>query len=122
MDRLPDGLDTNVGPRGGRLSGGERQKVSIARALLRNPSLLLCDEVTSSVDAVSERDIVNALRSMDCTTITVAHRLSSIVHCDKIFVLSDGNIVEMGTHKELVIKPNSTYSNMWTIQNEHLNP
>ena len=71
------------------LSGGERQKVSIARALLKNPTLILCDEVTSAVDAFAERDIVNSLRqaTQSQTTLTVAHRLSSISHCDKILVM-----------------------------------
>jgi ABC-type multidrug transport system fused ATPase/permease subunit len=88
IEKLPLGLQTSVGERGARLSGGERQKVSIARALLKNPTLILCDEVTSSVDAFAERDIVDTLRraSEQRTTLTVAHRLSSIGQCFLLFV------------------------------------
>eukprot|EP00597_Dinobryon_sp_UTEXLB2267_P009408 CAMPEP_0170088524 /NCGR_PEP_ID=MMETSP0019_2-20121128/22774_1 /TAXON_ID=98059 /ORGANISM="Dinobryon sp., Strain UTEXLB2267" /LENGTH=527 /DNA_ID=CAMNT_0010306805 /DNA_START=783 /DNA_END=2363 /DNA_ORIENTATION=+ len=113
------GLDTVVGERGARLSGGERQKVAIARAILRDPSLILCDEVTSSVDAFAERDIVETLRSAarNRTTITVAHRLSSVVHCDKILVIDKGVLVEQGTHSELLRIPNGVYRNMWSTQN-----
>jgi ABC-type multidrug transport system fused ATPase/permease subunit len=95
----PLGLLTPVGERGAVLSGGERQKVSIARALLKDPTLILCDEVTSAVDAFSERDIVNSLRkaTRSRTTLTVAHRLSSITHCDNIIVLDAGRIVEQVT-------------------------
>ncbi len=90
---------------------------SLYRAILRNPSLILCDEVTSSVDAFAERDIVETLGNAmnDRTTITVAHRLSSIVHCDQILVLSKGRIVESGTHKELLDR-NGLYRKMWDCQ------
>ncbi|KAJ1440616.1 hypothetical protein B484DRAFT_415447, partial [Ochromonadaceae sp. CCMP2298] len=117
--KLPQGLDTRVGERGARLSGGERQKVSIARALLRRPSLLLCDEITSSVDAFAERDIVKALvrssKQHPRTTVTVAHRLSSIAHCDNILVLQRGRLVEQGTHAEL-LAVKGVYAQMWRLQ------
>eukprot|EP01042_Synura_sphagnicola_P008725 gene8725-11192_t len=120
VERLGDGLSTKVGERGARLSGGERQKVSIARALLRDPSLILCDEITSSVDAFAERDIVESLRqaSERRTTVTVAHRLSSITHCDAIIVMDKGRVVEKGTHHELLQRPNGLYRRMWEAQNE----
>eukprot|EP01041_Mallomonas_annulata_P010862 gene10862-22680_t len=120
VERLQQGLQTRVGERGAKLSGGERQKVSIARAILRNPSLILCDEVTSSVDAFAERDIVNTLRqaSQRRTTLTVAHRLSSITHCDRIIVIDHGRVVEQGTHQELLTLPDGLYRRMWEAQNE----
>jgi len=119
IKKLPQGLQTKVGERGARLSGGERQKISIARALLRDPSLILCDEVTSSVDAFAERDIVRALKKATelRTTLTVAHRLSSISHCDRIIVMDKGKIIESGTHDELLKIRNGTYLNMWNAQN-----
>ena len=93
---------TRVGERGNRLSGGERQRISIARALLKDPSIILCDEVTSAVDAFAERDITDALRLATAkrSTVTVAHRLSSIAHCDTIIVLEKGRIVQQGPHAE----------------------
>jgi ABC-type transport system involved in Fe-S cluster assembly fused permease/ATPase subunit len=119
IKKLPQGLQTKVGERGARLSGGERQKISIARALLRDPSLILCDEVTSSVDAFAERDIVQALKkaTQQRTTLTIAHRLSSISHCDLIIVMDKGRIIEQGTHDELLKIRQGTYVNMWNAQN-----
>eukprot|EP01039_Chlorochromonas_danica_P002843 gene2843-3104_t len=119
VNKLADGLQTKVGERGARLSGGERQKVSIARAILRNPSLILCDEVTSSVDAFAEREIIDTLRSASSqrTTITIAHRLSSVVHCDKILVLEKGRVVECGRHEELLAQSEGVYRKMWDTQN-----
>jgi ABC-type multidrug transport system ATPase subunit len=130
IEKFPLGLETNVGERGARLSGGERQKVSIARAILKNPSLILCDEVTSSVDAFAEKDIIDTLRSATAerTTVTVAHRLSSIAHSDLIIVMEKGEIVEIGTHSELLQEENNInnnnrnnrgiYRKMWQAQNE----
>lgn len=119
IKKLPQGLQTKVGERGARLSGGERQKIAIARALLRDPSLILCDEVTSSVDAFAERDIVQALKkaTQQRTTLTVAHRLSSISHCDLIIVMNKGRIIEMGNHDDLLKVNNGIYVNMWNAQN-----
>jgi ABC-type transport system involved in Fe-S cluster assembly fused permease/ATPase subunit len=119
INKLADGLKTMVGERGAKLSGGERQKVSIARAMLRDPSLILCDEVTSSVDAFAEREIVETLLSATAerTTITVAHRLSSIAHSDVILVMNKGELVEQGTHEMLLTRPNGLYRSMWLAQN-----
>jgi ABC-type transport system involved in Fe-S cluster assembly fused permease/ATPase subunit len=118
INKLSNGLETMVGERGARLSGGERQKVSIARALLKDPSLILCDEVTSSVDAFAEREIVMTLRraTEERTTLTIAHRLSSITHCDQIIVMDRGIVVEQGTHAGLLEKK-GVYSRMWNAQN-----
>ena len=92
----------------------------MCRALLRDPSLILCDEITSSVDAFAERDIVESLRqaSERRTTVTVAHRLSSITHCDAIIVMDKGRVVEKGTHHELLQRPSGLYRRMWEAQNE----
>ena len=90
-----------------------------ARALLKNPSLILCDEVTSAVDAFAERDITDTLRKAceSRTTVTIAHRLSSIVHCDNIIVMNQGRVVEQGTHQELLQSIDGMYSRMWKVQN-----
>eukprot|EP00595_Chromulina_sp_UTEXLB2642_P003676 CAMPEP_0196764986 /NCGR_PEP_ID=MMETSP1095-20130614/7347_1 /TAXON_ID=96789 ORGANISM="Chromulina nebulosa, Strain UTEXLB2642" /NCGR_SAMPLE_ID=MMETSP1095 /ASSEMBLY_ACC=CAM_ASM_000446 /LENGTH=136 /DNA_ID=CAMNT_0042122081 /DNA_START=1042 /DNA_END=1449 /DNA_ORIENTATION=+ len=109
-----------VGERGARLSGGERQKVSIARALLRQPTLILCDEMTSSIDAFSEREIITLIRDINkkqnITVITIAHRLASVIHCDKILVINNGSLIEMGSHNDL-INNNGLYKSMWLSQN-----
>ena len=94
--------------------------MSYVRAILRNPSLILCDEVTSAVDAFSEREIVNTLRraSQKRTTLTIAHRLSSITHCDRIIVMSGGRVVEQGPHSELLALEGGLYRRMWEAQDE----
>jgi ABC-type multidrug transport system fused ATPase/permease subunit len=103
VSKQADGLDTKVGERGLRLSGGEKQRVSIARCLLRNPSIIVLDEATSSLDSVTEREIQIALESLrDRTTFVVAHRLSTIMKCDQIVVLDKGEIVEVGHHHALL--------------------
>lgn len=119
ISKLPNGLQTQVGERGAVLSGGERQKVSIARALLKDPTLILCDEVTSAVDAFAERDIVELLKRTTAsrTTLTVAHRLSSIAHCDNIIVMDKGDVVEQGSHSALLNKEGSLYRRLWEAQN-----
>ncbi len=104
VESLPDALDTRVGERGVKLSVGEKQRVSIARALLRNPPILLLDEATASVDTETERQIQQALDVLmkHRTSFVIAHRLSTVRNADRIYVLEKGRIVERGTHEELV--------------------
>jgi subfamily B ATP-binding cassette protein MsbA len=103
---LPNGYNTQIGERGAKLSTGQRQRISIARALLKNPSILILDEATSNVDSHSEALIQDALKRLVIgkTTIVVAHRLSTVINASRIIVLEDGVIVEMGVHEELLQK------------------
>ncbi len=114
---LPEGYDTKVGERGLKLSGGEKQRVGIARTLLKNPRILLLDEATSALDTQTERDIQDSLKAMGKgrTVITIAHRLSTIADADLIVVLEAGEIVERGTHDEL-LKAGGRYQAMWERQ------
>jgi len=114
---LPDGYQTKVGERGLKLSGGEKQRVGIARTLLKNPPILLLDEATSALDSQTERDIQDSLREMSegRSVITIAHRLSTIADADEIVVLEDGVIVERGTHDQLVAS-GGRYTAMWQRQ------
>jgi ABC-type multidrug transport system fused ATPase/permease subunit len=105
IDRLPHGLSSVVGERGVKLSVGEKQRLSIARALLKDPPILILDEATASVDTTTERLIQEALETLmfDRTSIVIAHRLSTVVHADLILVLDHGRIVERGTHEQLLV-------------------
>nr|WP_321509567.1 ABC transporter ATP-binding protein/permease [uncultured Celeribacter sp.] len=116
---LPKGYETQVGERGLKLSGGEKQRVGIARTLLKDPPILLLDEATSALDTQTERDILGALKiaGEGRTVITIAHRLSTIADADEIIVLEKGHVVERGTH-EALLKRNGKYAAMWAAQAE----
>ncbi|MBU6171592.1 MAG: ATP-binding cassette domain-containing protein [Verrucomicrobia bacterium] len=107
IERLPEGMETMVGPRGVKLSGGQRQRIAIARAILANPRILLLDEATSALDSESERLVNEALERLmqGRTSIVIAHRLSTVRHADRILVFNQGRIVESGTHDEMVAQP-----------------
>ncbi|TAE45524.1 MAG: ATP-binding cassette domain-containing protein [Cytophagales bacterium] len=115
---FPDGLDTVVGERGVKLSGGQKQRIAIARAILKNPMILILDEATSSLDAESEKWVQLALEVLmkDRTTIIIAHRLATIKKVDKIYVLQDGKSVEFGTHNDLLKKENGVYKKLVNLQ------
>ena len=115
----PDGYNTRVGERGLKLSGGEKQRVAIARTILKNPDILIFDEATSALDSHTEREIQQSLKEVaaDRTAIVIAHRLSTVIDADEIIVLEKGSIVEKGTHSELLAK-NGSYASMWARQQE----
>jgi ABC-type transport system involved in Fe-S cluster assembly fused permease/ATPase subunit len=115
--RLPDGFETEVGERGLKLSGGEKQRVAIARTLVKNPPILLLDEATSALDSRTEQDILATLRrvSEHRTTIAIAHRLSTIADADRILVIDHGKLAEAGTHAEL-LRRDGLYADMWARQ------
>lgn len=117
IEQLPDGLDTVIGENGVKLSGGQRQRLAIARAILRDPPLLILDEATSSLDTESERLVQAALKRLmkNRTTLVIAHRLSTVQHANRIMVLNEGQILEMGTHAEL-LKKNGAYTRLYQTQ------
>jgi len=117
IEELPEGLDTVIGEKGVKLSGGQRQRLAIARAIMKNPPILILDEATSALDTESERLVQEALGTLmtDRTVLVIAHRLSTVTNADKIIVLEKGQIKEMGTHDELIQK-NGLYSNLYKVQ------
>jgi ATP-binding cassette subfamily B protein len=119
LARADKGLDTVIGEGGIKVSGGERQRLSIARALLRRPSLLVFDEATSSLDSLTEEEITSTIRAVsrrgDLVTILIAHRLSTVMHADRIHVLERGRVVESGRHEDLLALK-GLYFAMWRQQ------
>lgn len=120
--KMPHGYDTQVGERGLKLSGGEKQRVAIARAILKKPPILLYDEATSSLDSITEENILSSMKDMvkDRTSVFIAHRLSTIVDADEIIVLSEGKVAERGSHQTLLSTPNSLYADLWNTQNSKI--
>ena len=117
IEKLPQTYETIIGENGIRLSGGQKQRISIARAVLKNSPIILLDEATSSLDAISEEKVQNAIINLtkNKTTLVIAHRLSTIVRADKIIVMNQGQIVNIGTHTEL-LKNSMIYKNLYSKQ------
>jgi ATP-binding cassette subfamily B protein len=120
IDGLPHGFETMVGERGLKLSGGEKQRVAIARTILKAPPILILDEATSALDTATEQEIQSSLDlvSKGRTTLVIAHRLSTVIGADEIIVLRDGQIAERGRHADLLAVPDGLYAQMWTRQSE----
>ena len=121
ISQLPQGYDTKVGDRGIRLSGGQRQRIALARAIVRNPEILILDEATNALDSISENLIQEALNtlSQNRTVIVVAHRLSTIKHADQIIVLEDGRVIEQGKLQHL-LKLNGLFARLYRLQHSNV--
>ena len=122
VERLPNGYMTYIGEHGASLSGGERQRIAIARALYKEPDILIFDEATSSLDSISEKHVkqtLDALAKRGKTVIVIAHRLSTVKNADRIVVLDKGQVAETGTHKEL-FNFGGIYSRLWNEQFDQL--
>ena len=118
VEKLPNSFQTYLGENGALLSGGQKQRIAIARALYKNPEILILDEATSSLDTEAEQVIQNTLhefRNQGKTMIVIAHRLSTIANADEILVMKEGRVIEKGTHKNL-ISSDSVYKSMWEKQ------
>ncbi|MEL6780716.1 MAG: ATP-binding cassette domain-containing protein, partial [Cyanobacteria bacterium J06597_16] len=117
IQQLPQGYDTIVGERGQKLSGGQRQRLAIARALLKDPPILILDEATSAVDNETEAAIQRSLEKITCdrTTIAIAHRLSTVRNAHCIYVMDQGQLAEWGTHEALLAR-DGIYANLWRVQ------
>ena len=117
VHQLPEGYETRVGERGLKVSGGEKQRIAIARMLLKKPRILIFDEATSSLDSKAEQAILDALRQVAVrhTTLVIAHRLATVVDADKIVVLRHGRVVEEGAHRDL-LERNGVYARLWSLQ------
>lgn len=122
IETFPEGYNTRVGERGLKLSGGEKQRVSIARAMLKDSSILLFDEATSALDSETESEIVRELASigMNRTSLIIAHRLSTIQNADEIIVFDKGRVIQQGSHEELLRDVEGKYAEMWALQNNHV--
>jgi len=120
IEQLPEGYETKVGERGLKISGGEKQRVAIARMLLKRPSIMVFDEATSSLDSTAEQAILAALREIaaETTTLVIAHRLSTVIDADNIIVLRHGSVVEQGRHEEL-LERHGVYTRMWELQQQN---
>jgi ATP-binding cassette subfamily B protein len=123
VSRLPEGYETMVGERGLKLSGGEKQRVAIARTILKDPRILILDEATSALDTRTEQEIQGAFRAIMShrTTLVIAHRLSTVIDADEIIVLNDGRIEERGTHASLLAR-DGLYARLWAMQADEPTP
>ena len=119
IQKLPEGYDTYLGERGARLSGGQKQRIALARAIVRDPPILLLDEATSALDVESERLVQQALSKVESgrTTLIIAHRLSTVLHADRIVLMEQGQIAAIGTHAEL-LERSAAYRDMVALQFE----